>query len=235
MEKGYQKDADYRRSTAKLAEDRKDAEGQYANRMQAFNQQQHMAAFSFQTAEQIVAAELETPALAELRERDPAEWTARRDEIGQRLNYLRGQRQQAAAAYEQFTNTNLAQLRATEEASLLKAIPDFGKPHRAIARDLMSTLGYDGREIANVFDHRVIQGALELAALRVEVAELRQLKGDAANVVKRVKKDVPRLAKPGKQKSRAKGIKRTNVQRLRQRAKKSGKIDDAARVIETMI
>lgn len=235
LEKGYQKDADYRRSTAKLAEDRKDAEAQYAGRMQQFEQQQHMAAYSFQTAEQIVAAELDTPALAELRERDPAEWTARRDEIGQRLNYLRGQRQQAAAAYEQFTNSNLAQLRATEETSLLKAIPDFGKPHRAIARDLMSTLGYEPREIANVFDHRVIQGALELAALRVEVAELRQLKGDAANVVKRVKKDVPKLARPGKQKNAAKGIKRTNVQRLKARARKSGKIDDAARVIETMI
>jgi hypothetical protein len=34
---------------------------------------------------------------------------------------------------------------------------------------------------------------------------------------------------------KGKGIKRDNVTRLRDRAKKSGSIDDAARVIETMM
>jgi len=234
LEKGYQKDADYRRSTAKLANDRQLAEQEFVGRQQNYEQQNHFLAAQLQQAENIVAAELNDPRLAELRESDPAEWTARRDEIGQRLGGLRNSRIQAAQAYEQFSYNNKAQLRAREEAALLESIPDFGKSHRATARDLMSTLGYSAQEISEVFDHRVIKGAVELAALRSEVAELRLLKEQAGDTVKRVKKDIPKLMKPGKPLNKPR-VKRDNVTRLRERARKSGKLDDAARLIETMI
>ena len=234
LEGGYQKDADYRRSTAKLANDRQLAEQDFFGRQQYYEQQNHFLSAQLQTAENIVAAELNDPRLTELRESDPAEWTARRDEIGQRLGGLRDARIQAAQAYEQFNYTNQAQLRAREENALLAAIPDFGKGHKTTAKETLSGFGYSEHEISHIFDNRVIRGALELSALRLEVAELRLLKEQAGNTVKRVKKDIPKLTKPGKQRAKPR-VGRDNVSRLRKRAQESGKVEDAARLIETMI
>lgn len=241
LEKGYQKDADYRRSTAKLASDRQNAENEFQQRHLEYDRQNHILASSMQIAEQVVMAELQDPRLAELRERDPAEWTARREEIGQRIGALRQQRQQAAAAYEQFVNSNRAQLRAREEASLLEAIPDFGAKHKATARSVMSSFGYSDREIGEIFDHRLVQAALsfdatkqKLAAAEAELAELRALKKQGKDAVRRVKKDVPKLAKPGKGR-RKPVVRRDRVQQLRKKAAKSGSVKDAAAVIEQMI
>lgn len=236
LEKGYQKDADYRRSTAKLAQDRQAAEFQYMQRHQAYEAQNHFLSSTLQAAESIVAAELNDPRLMELRESDPAEWTARRDEIGQRLAGLRNARSQAAQAYEQFVNNSKLQIRGMEEKALLEKMPDFGKQHRAMARDAMAEMGFAPHEISEVMDHRLILGVLELANLRKEVAELREQKKQAGDAVKRVKKDIPKLQKPGKQRRTNKGgLRRDNIAQLRQRAQKSGKVEDAAKVIEQFL
>lgn len=235
LEKGYQKDADYRRSTAKLAQERQAAEHGFMQRHQAYEAQNHFLANSMQIAENIVAAELNDPRLAELRERDPAEWTARRDEIGQRLAGLRQARTQAAQQYEQFITASKQQLRGKELQALSEKMPDFGKEHRDKARETMSDMGFAPQEISEVMDHRLILGVIELADLRAEVAELRQLKEQAADTAKRVKKDIPKLQKPGKARRKVSGVKRDNLAKLRKRAQQSGKVDDAAKVIEQLI
>jgi uncharacterized coiled-coil DUF342 family protein len=179
---------------------------------------------------------LNDPRLASLRESDPAEWTARREEIGQRVGALRQARQQAAQQYDQFRNQQRGELKQREETALKERMPDFNTTHVQLARQAMGSLGYGNEEISEIFDHRLVMGALELAALRSEVQTLRAEKSKARDTVKRVKKDVPKLTKPGKQQLRGtKGIKRDNVSRLKERAKKSGSVDDAARVIEQMI
>jgi hypothetical protein len=235
LEAGYQKDADYRRNTAKLAQDRQDAEQGFYQRHQDYEQQNHFLAGTMQVAEQIVAAELNDPRLTELRESDPAEWTARRDEIGGRLQHLRNARIQAAQAYEQYTGTMKQQLRDREQAALVGKLPDFGKQHRETAKTVMSEMGFHPQEISEVFDHRLILGVLELADLRKEVAELRTLKEQAEDTTRRVKKDIPKLTKPGKQRRARPGLKKDNIAKLRQRAQKSGKVGDAAKVIEQLL
>ena len=235
LEAGYQKDADYRRNTGKLAEERRKAEQDYTLNMQQFEQQHAFLAQGMNVTEQLLGAELNDPRLAHLRESDPAEWTARRDEIGQRIGALRQARQQAAQEYDKFRNQQRAELRQREETALKERMPDFGTGHVQLARNTMETLGYQPTEIAEIFDHRVVMGALELAALRAENKTLREEKAKARDTVKRVKKDVPKLTKPGKQQMKKPGIRRDNVQRLKDRARKSGSLDDAARVIEQMI
>ena len=236
LEAGYQKDADYRRQTGKLAEDRRAQEQQFMQRMQEFEQANVFAASTFNMAEQLIGAELNDPRLAQLRESDPAEWTARRDEIGQRLGFLRQERQKAAQQYEQFKNHQRMQTKQAEQAALREKIPDFGNQHVQIARSTMESIGYSQPEIADIFDHRLVLGALELAVLRAENAQLKGEKTKAADAVKRIKKDVPKLQKPGRQKLQTKrGIKRDNVARLKQRAAKSGTVEDAAKVIESLM
>jgi hypothetical protein len=99
----------------------------------------------------------------------------------------------------------------------------------------MQTLGYSEKEIGDIYDHRAIKGAMEIVALRKEVAELRTLKAQAADTVKRVKKTVPKLQKPGRQRTGGVKAKRDNLAKLRTRAQKTGKVQDAAKVIENLI
>lgn len=238
LEKGYQKDADYRRSTAQVAEYRRAVETDMTQRQQVYEQQQHIAASQLNLAEQMVVAELESPQLTAIRDNAPEEWSARRIELGERLQYLRNSRQQAAGAYEQFRNHNRAQLREREMAQLKEAIPDFGEKHNSLAREVISSLGYSSQEIPEIFDNRLIQGALELGALRKRVSEMEAQHTKAKETVKRVKKDIPKLQKPGKSVSpqgQNARLRRDNVKRLQGRLRKSGKVEDAAAVIENML
>lgn len=234
LEKGYQKDADYRRSTAKLAEERRATEFQFQQRHQQYEQANHLLAQQLNTAERLVAAELEDPRLMELRQRDPAEWTARREEVGQRLAALRQARQQAATHYQQIVDGNMSAMRQRELEALQTAVPDFNDRSRQQAKDALASLGMTTDEISAVMDHRLIAGALELARLRKENAELRELKSSAQDAVRRVKKEVPKLQKPGKARSRV-PVRRDNLVKLRERAAKSGRLDDAAKVIEHLL
>ncbi len=237
LEKGYQKDADYRRSTAQLAEYRRAIEADLHTRQQAYEAQQHVMAQQVNAAEQMLAAELNSPQLAALRESAPDEWVAKRTEIGERLQVFQNMRQQAAAAYENFRVQNLDALRQREMKALQDALPDFGPQHAALAKETIGSLGYTPNEVSQIFDSRLVMGALELAALRARVADLEGQQTRATETAKRVKKEIPKLTKPGKATSPGSGARlaRDNVRKLQTRLRKSGSVDDAAALIETMI
>lgn len=232
---GYQKDADYRRSTAELADSRRALETENQARIQTFEMSNQLLAQQLGVAEQLLVAEADTPAMQELRNTDPAEWQARRTELGQRLQVLRDARQQAAVNYQQVMQGNFMQQKERGMAALKEAIPDFGEKHIGQVKDVLTSFGYSDQEIGQVMDHRAVIAALEIGQLRAEVAELKALKDNAAAAVKKVKKDVPKMQKPGKQRRSGAGIKRDNVAKLAAKAKKSGSVGDAAKVIEQML
>ena len=233
---GYQKDADYRRQTTALAEQRRTQEAEYSNRIQQFEQQHVITAGMMQAMENMLQNEFNSEDLNKLRQTDPAEWAARREEIGQRWQNLQQARTSAAQQYDNFRLQEQQALRARESKALTEKLPDFGDDQKQLARKTMSSLGFADNEILEIFDHRLVVGALELAGLRAEVEQLRAEKANAKDVVKRVKKDIPRLQKPGRGKIKSRGtIRRDSVKRLRQRAAKSGTVDDAAKVIESMM
>lgn len=233
---GYQKDADYRRGTSKLADERRNLEASHSMRMQQFEQENTVMAQQLNALEGMFAHQLEDPALNDLRNTDPAEWTARREEIFQQVNQVRQVRQQAAQRYNEFIVENLRQTKEREMGYIREKVPDFGDAQAGIARQTMQSLGYADQEIGAIFDHRVVLGVLELHALREENKLLREEKAKAKDTVKRIKKDVPKLTKPGKQRLQSKqGIERNRIQKLKDRARQSGSVEDAAAIIETMI
>ncbi len=236
LEAGYQKDADYRRQTGELAEQRRQIETDHIARMQGFEQQHAYTAHMMNVMEEMLIQDLNSDKLQALRASDPAEWTARREEIGQRVNAVQQARQSAAQQYDQFRFEQLKQLKERENASLRQKMPDFGTQHVQLATQTMASLGYGNDEIKDIFDHRLVIGALELATLREEVKQLRAEKTQAKDAVKRVKKTVPKFQKPGRQRLKGrKQVTRDNVARLRERARKSGSVQDAAKVIESMM
>ena len=233
---GYQKDADYRRGTSRLAEERRNHEAEHLQRMNRFEQENASMAQQLNAIEGMFARQFEDPALGDLRNTDPAEWTARREEIAQQVGQIRQVRNQAAQRYQEFLNENLRQTKEREMGYVRERIPDYGDQHAEKARKAMQSLGYADPEIAAIFDHRVVLGVLELQALREENKLLREEKAKAANTVKRIKKDVPKLTKPGKQRLQTRqGIERNRIAKLKERAAKSGSLTDAAAIIETML
>lgn len=232
--KGYQKDADYRRSTARLAEERRALEQQTRQRNEDYVRSQHVAAQQIGLAEQLFTNMLNSPQLAALRESDPAEWAARRDELGQTVQWIQQQRQQAAAAYNDWHAKNLAELRDREMKALREAVPDWGENQRLEVRKTLGDLGYSDDEVAGLFDSRLIRGALELSTLRAENQKLKDRIAKAEASAKRVKKELPKFQKPGKQRSQS-PVKRTNLQKLRGRLRQSGDVRDAAAIIEQMM
>lgn len=233
---GFQMKADYDRDKGALANQRRDFEFEMQQRGQMLDQEHYVAASGMQAMQQLLQAQLNSPKLEALREVDQSEWLAQRKEIEDQLGWLGQVTQQAAATYNQNRQQNLAALRQREEQTLLEAVPDFGDQHRQLVRDTMTSLGYSPAEQSQVFDNRLVRGALELAALRAKVAELEKAQTTAQETVKRVKKEVPKLQKPGRSlRNRGKGIDRDRAGKLNKRLRQSGKVEDAALVIENMM
>lgn len=233
MEKGYARDSDYRRKSTELAEQRRAFESDARTRYQNFEQDHVVTSQVLQAATNLVAQEFNDPALAELRETDPAEWTARREELGQKHAYLQQVGQQAAASYANMQETFKKELTKRESALLLEAIPNFGAEHKNTAAKTMESLGYTQEEISNLYDSRMVRGLLELSELRQKVTEYEARSQKAKEKVKEVKKGVPPMQKPGKA-SGPTGKGRATKKRLaqnRHRLKRSGSLKDAASVI----
>ena len=236
LRSGYQKDADYRQSKAKLVDDRKAFETQMTDNLQTFEKTAHEQAAQLAAFENILVEQLDNEQMRQLRRTDQAEWVARREEIGQRIMFIRQAREAARQQYDT-TQTNFLQgLKERSIEAIKEAMPDYSTKHAETAKAVMQSVGYTDDEIGKIFDHRLIIAALELNTLREENAALKAEQAKAADAVKRVKKTVPRLVKSGKGKNTSKAaMQRSNVQKLQGRLKKSGKVTDAAKVIETMI
>ena len=236
MRKGYQKDADYRKQTGKLADERRALEMETQNRMQQFETANQDAASALMATQQIFENMLNHPDMQQLRQSDPAEWNARRTELGEQIQYIQNARQQAAQRYQQFQNDQLTQLRAREEKALKDKRADFGEKDAQVAREIMGSIGYSQDEIKGIFDHRLVLAALEMNDLRSEVEALRAEKVKATDTAKRVKKNIPEMQRPGKKKTaNAANMRRDNISNLSKRLKNSGRIEDAAKVIEQLI
>lgn len=236
LRQGYLKDADYRQSTAKLAEDRKQFVQDSTTRLQAFDKAAHEQAAQLSAFENVLVEQLRSPEMEQLRQSDQAEWLARREEIGQRVNFIRQAREAAKARYDEQQTEYLKGLRENAMTTLKESIPDYSTKHAETAKTVMQSVGYTDEEISKIFDPRIVTAALELHSLRSENAKLKEEQTKATDAVKRVKKATPRFVKSGKGKARSKSaIKRSEVQRLQGRLSKSGKVEDAAKVIEHFI
>jgi hypothetical protein len=233
---GYQKDVDYRRNTERLTEERQTLNREAQSRMQEFQAHNHALAQGFQFTEQMIAGEMDSPEMQNLQVSNREEWLYRRQMLGERLDKLRGERAKFAQRYSEYVQTTHNNLRTAEQAALLKAKPDFTDADKTIAQQTIGSLGFNEQEVAEVIDHRLVIGALELHRLREENAALRKLKEEGERAAKKLKTDLPKANKPGRQQqNRGVRVTKDRMNRLRQRAKKSGSVDDAAAVIENMM
>lgn len=240
MERGHQMEVDYQRNKSALAQDKQNFEMEAANRHRALQTEFGLLQQQYGAVEQLLTQGLNTPAMQELRESNPAEWNARQTEVGQQLNWLNLVRQKAAENYQRYLSDVTQKARTREEKALKEKIPDYSAEHDTAVAKTMADYGFTSQEIANIIDHRLIHAAHELATLKKENEELKAQRDRGRQAAKRVTKDTPKMVKPGVKKPGASGnktplgISRKKFDAANKRLRQSGKVGDAAKAIENM-
>jgi hypothetical protein len=231
---GTQLEVDYRRKTSALAEERRAIQAEREQQSLYMQQVAHEAAAAVSVAEQLLMAEVNSPAMNELRQSNPAEWVARQTEAqakAAQLAQARNQAQQQFAHAQQLQAQQQAQhlqsYLAEQQQQLVSKVPDWGDQKKTeVASFLQSEFGFTPDEIGKVFDHRLI--LLAMKAQRGATAEK-----DSTKVMTKVK-TLPKLQAPGKA-STGLTVKAKHIAGLKGQLKKTGHVRDAAKVIESLL
>jgi len=235
MRNGYQMEADYRRKTAELAEQRKAFESErerIASEIGTrFTEAQQITGF----LEQQLMGEYNSIDWNQLRVSDPAEFAARKAEYNDRFSQIQAlkanvvhQLQAQQAELEQKNVHALQSMLAEEQQKLFSAIPEFAdeakaKEIKGQMRDFLKGLGYNDQEIGNIYDHRhvmILRDAMAYRALKSKGAEVKN------KVV-----NAPKLQKPGPKPDAGVTADR-NIRERMAKLKKSGRVEDAAALIK---
>ena len=234
---GHQLEADYRRKTTELAEQRRAVEQEFTQRQALYHQQSVEAANVLQMAEQAVLADLNTPQMMALREQDPARWLIAQDEARQKLSALQQTRQQAAQQWQMQQQQSAAEQQRqfqsylqAESEQLEKAVASRGESltpetRSNIANFLMEQYGFSQTDVSQVYNHRLVLLALD-AMKGKEGAK-------KAEAVKEKIKTMPKVVTPGKVQGKVQ-VQAKVIAGLKGRLKQTGKLRDAAAVIERM-
>ncbi|WP_373092742.1 hypothetical protein [Zhongshania sp.] len=229
---GYQKDADYRRKTSELAQQRREFETKAQKASQDIEYQHQVAANVLLQAEKQLLGDLNAHAISELRETDPSAWAAKYAALNQRQQEINQLKQQAAQAYqqqrqqlEQEQSETMQQRMAEEMEALQKLIPDFKDVKPKLEGYLQSSYGFTPEDMAQVADHRVID--------LVRKAMLYDQQSQKVETAKKKVKVKPKMQKPAKQAAPAPKADKLKVSKSR--LKKTGHIRDAASAIESLI
>ena len=233
LRNGYQMEADYRRKTSELADQRKEFEAEREHLNTELNKQYTEAQQLTGILEQSLLAEFNAIDWNGLRQSDPAEFAARKQEFNDRhaqIQQARGQiNDEIRTQYEQQQDEQkekYKQILEDERDKLVDAIPDFGNEEKARVltagiKDYLSSFGFNDNEIGQIYDHRhllVIKDAMAYRDLKTRQPEVKN------KVV-----NAPKLQKPGSgQKPSGEKVR----QQLRSRLKKSGRVEDAAALIK---
>lgn len=161
--------------------------------------------------------------LKALREDDPAEYAARKQEINERENEFKqlvnqalGTVQNAGQVQNEEVQRQYQQYLQAEHEKTLKAIPDWGKVAEKVADYSKNSLGFTDEEIGQIADSRILIALHDSMTLR---------KGKEGAKQKKVR-TVPKVMKSGPRPSKDQ-VSIEAAEKARQRLKQSGSMDDA--------
>ena len=227
MREGQQRDADYRRKTMQLAEERKAVEQAQVEATDRVNAELQKTGQVLAMAQQQLTNEFQGINWNELQANNPTEYMLKRQQLGERQAQINlaieqgTQQAQALAEQQKQKQTEANQSYLQEQDSLLiEKLPTWTDTkvrteETAKLSEYMTGLGYQPDEIGSITDHRLILMARDAmqskkTATKVELAK------------KQVKK-VPKLVKPNARQSVNPSQQR--IQKLRNKLKKTGDMD----------
>lgn len=165
---------------------------------------------------------------------DPAQYLAKLAEyntLNRRLTEAQAKHQATAQQFAQAQQQFQSETLKREREALFKAIPDWrddGKFKQAKTRILayMAERGFSEQEVGSLMDHRALLVAYDAARFR---ESQKALKASAKSLGTK-----PKVAKPGASTTPAQANDE-QTKALRQQLKKTGKIDDAAKLFERFV
>lgn len=231
---GYQREADYRRKTQALAEDRKKVESLETELRQVRDQEaQQLQAL----AELHAKSAPPTRDWAALRAQDPTqyavEWAAYQQHREQAQAIEAEQKRVYEARLAEWTKQQEAVLQA-ETAKLHEAIPEWRDNERA-AQDkaklvdyVTQTYGWSTDDLASVTDHRLM-----VVLNKARLYDESQQKGQ--QTIKEKIKPAAAVMKPGTREVSPQKGKKQAIKQARMQLARTGRAEDAAALIEHML
>lgn len=222
LRNGYQRDADYRQKTSKLAEDRRALEAERTQNAELLKNV--IPALQIQLQDKFANVNWQ-----ELANSDPAKYVALKAEFDQyatRLHIAQTEQQRIEAQTKAQRDADLKERVQQERAKLIEKLPAFGDPEKgkALASEIKSFLkgqGYTDEEIGGAYDHR----ALTIAHDAMQYRKAQKAKAEAAKQAK----TVPQVQKPGN--ATKADPRQAAVSAATERFGQTGKVEDLAAVL----
>jgi len=226
---GYQRQADYQRKTAEIAEQRRQFEQIRAQQQNELAQRNHIAQASLQAAENVLMQEFAGINWQHLEATDPGTAALYRQKFADRQNEIRTyqnqllQQQEYERQVREAEQQQFIQRYVEEQKSQLRAVsPDWTpETNKALASYLVDS-GFSPEEVGSMVDHR--------HALIARKAMLYDQQQKSVDVAKAKVKPLPKMLKPNS-KTRNGKMTSEKMNQLKQRLKQSGTVQDAAALI----
>lgn len=227
VKKSYLRQADYTKKTQAVAEEKRAV----AAEKDAVAAERATYAERLSQLDQVLAGQAPADPPPELRQTDPAEWTARKEEVRlykEQLAAVAQERQRIDALQRQDAERKQAEYVAAEREKLVAMFPDWttnpekAKADLAAMRDTGAHYGFTDTELDTVVDVRAVK-------MLDDLTKYRQLLASTAKVQPRIAK-APVL-KPGTT-GKVGGKPTTNLAKNFERLKKTGDADAAAAVFD---
>lgn len=230
---GYQKGINYDRKASDLAGKRREFASRQLQEEQALQQARAEMQERIQLAGSILLQDIqEMDRAIQAGDGDPNELYVARMRLDQRLGALREQNQKVQQEFVQQQQTAMQRRIEMEHELLTDRIPDWGPKHVEKVTDTLRRFDITDQEISTISDHRVLRLAHALVEAEARAGESTDRSEKAKQLAEKVKREVPVAPpKPKKPATAAQRMSAANA-RLAKRLKETGKVDDAAALLE---
>lgn len=227
---GYQRTADYTKKSQALAEQRKAIEAERVH-LEQVKQERQAYAKKLQALNQFLSQQDQGENLEALKESDPIGYAvkvAERTEREKQLAVVRAEQQRIAQQQQAEQQQSLQNHLKSEAQKLSAAIPELSTPKgdevRKQIREYAKSQGWSDEELGSVYDHRAVVALYK--AMKFE-----QLQKSKPEIQKKVSQ-APRMLKSG---TSVPPTKSQQDKQLAQRLKQTGKVKDAAALLERFL
>ena len=227
LRNGYSRDADYRRKTEELSNDRKNFHSQSEKQRQDYSQKLKEVNELMSVAQEQLNTEISSSDLEALYDEDPAQ-AAR---IEHRLRKKQEKINSAMAKNQSEQKKQFDMFLKDQQTKLVSKMPEFSDPDKAsqLKTSMKSTLnayGFNDTEVAQVYDHRIVM-------LVNDAMKYRNLQKAKPNIAKKITKP-GKVFTSGVKQSKSEISSKARKEKL-SRLRKSGSVKDATSIFLDMI
>lgn len=229
---GYSRTADYSRKTMELAEQRKAMAAEFEAVQQ---ERQQYSQLLTALSSQLQAQQQAEPDWERLYNEDPLEYVRQKDVFRERQEKLMAaqiESQRLRQMQEMEAQRSLAEYVSAEKAKLFDIIPQWKNEETYLAergklRDYGNQLGFSDEELSQAYDHRAVTALYK--AMKYDQLMANKPKPTATQP------GAPKSAPAGNPTTAVPKRAATEVTRAKQRLAKSGRVQDAASIFETLL